>query len=157
MRGETQALRLEKMMQRQHFTPEYELILPLMQIKKNTLKKLSKKDVLLLGLTSLEMHLLSGNEICAKVMVSNIENGHTIKITDIGKSTVEQYDSKKYEVLKCSFGKVQSRTLELGHTIGITALNMQEIHLMVKDKNIAKCSLVNVDNEIAIQIEKVRV
>ncbi len=157
MRGESQAMRLEKMMQKQHPFPVYELALPLMQIKKKSLKKLSKKDILLLGLSSLELVLLSENKLCAKVMLNISENNSKIEIIEIESNSVDTYDSKKYEILKCSFGKVQSRKLEIGHTLGITALNLNKVDLIIADKNIAKCSLVNVDEEIAIEIEKVMV
>ena len=51
---------------------------------------------------------------------------------------------------------IQSRTLEVGHQIETAQLNLQEILLHVDGKNIAKGFLVNVDEEIAVQIDEVR-
>ncbi len=67
-----------------------------------------------------------------------------------------QSNSKKYEVVEFSFGVIQSRTLEVGHQIETAQLNLQEVLLHVNGKNIAKGSLVNVDEEIAVQIDEVR-
>jgi len=155
MRGETQALHLAKMMQKHKLYPEYELALSPIQVKKNSLKKLSKGDILLLGLDSLEMILLEEGKTCASVVMNETENSSKIKITQLNKSTTEQSDSKKYQTVKISFGVLQSRKLEVGHKIEIAQLNLQEVSLHVDGKNIAKGSLVNVDEEIAIQIDEV--
>jgi hypothetical protein len=58
MRGETQALHLAKMIQKHKLYPEYELALPFLLVRKNSLKKLSKGDVLLLGDENLNLKLL---------------------------------------------------------------------------------------------------
>lgn len=156
MRGETQALHLEKMMQKHTLYPEYELAFPPIQVKRNSLQKLSKGDILLLGLDSLEMILLEEENISASVVLNESGNGSKIKIIKLNKSTIEQYNSKKYETINISFGMIQSRTLEVGHQIETTQLNLQEVLLHVDGKNIAKGSLVNVDEEIAVQIDEVR-
>lgn len=156
MKGETQAVHLEKMMQKHKLYPEYELALFPIQVKKNALKKLSGGDLFLLGLHSLEMILLEeGTIISANVVLNESGNSSKLKIIDIYKSTVEQTDSKKYEIVKISFGVLQSRKLEVGHMIEIAQLNLQEVSLYVDGKNIAKGSLVNVDEEIAVQIDEV--
>ncbi len=156
MRGETQALHLEKMMQKHKLYPEYELALPPIQVKKNSLQKLSKGDILLLGLDRLEMILLEEGNISANVVLNESENGSKIKIIKLNRSATEQPNSKKYEIVEFSFGVIQSRTLEVGHQIETTQLNLQEVLLHVNGKNIAKGSLVNVDEEIAVQIDEVR-
>jgi flagellar motor switch/type III secretory pathway protein FliN len=156
MKAETQAIHLEKMMQKHKLYPEYELALPTIQVKKNSLKKLSKGDILLLGLDTLNMILLEEGRICANVVINKIENGSKLKIIQLNKSMIEQSDSKKYETIKISFGMIQSRKLEVGYTIGVTSLNLQEVTLVVEDEDIAKGTLVNVDEEIAVQIDEVR-
>jgi hypothetical protein len=155
MRGETQAVHLLKMMQRHKLYPEYELALPFIVVKKNSLKKLSKSDILLLGLDSLKMILLEEGEICANVVMDESEKSSKIRIVQLNKSTIEQNNNKKYETIKISFGMIQSRKLEVGYNIGVASLNLQKVLLYVEDKNIAKGSLVNVDEEIAVQIDEV--
>ncbi len=157
MKGETQAVHLAKMMQKHKLYPEYELALPLVQIKRSNLKKLTKGDILLLGFDSMNMILLKEGEICANVVINEAKNSSKIKIIDIKHNTINTNNSKKYEILKCSFGTVQSRKLEVGHSIGVSSLNLQEVNLIVEDKNIAKGSLINVDEEIAVQINKVSI
>jgi len=155
MRGRTQANHLEKMMQKHKLYPEYELAFSPIQVKKNSLKKLSKGDILLLGLDSLKMILVEEGGIRANVVIKKIENSSKIKIIQLNRSMIEQSDSKKYETVKISFGMIQIRKLEIGHNIGVTSLNLQEVTLVVEDKNIAKGSLVSVDEEIAVQIDEV--
>ena len=155
MKGETQAVHLTTMMQKHKLYPEYELALPLVQIKKNRLKKLTKGDVVLLGLESLKMILLEEGVTCAGAVMDETENSSKIKITERIKSTIILCDSKKYQSIKISFGIIQSRKLEVGHKIGVSSLNLQKVMLVVDDKNIAKGSLVNVDEEIAVQIDEV--
>jgi len=155
MRGRTQANHLEKMMQKHKLYPEYELAFSPIQVKKNSLKKLSKGDILLLGLDSLKMILVEEGGIRANVVIKKIENSSKIKIIQLNRSMIEQSDSKKYETVKISLGMIQIRKLEIGHNIGVTSLNLQEVTLVVEDKNIAKGSLVSVDEEIAVQIDEV--
>ncbi len=155
MKGETQAIHLEKMMQKHKLYPEYELALSPIEVKKNSIKKLTKGEVFLLGLDSLNLILIEEGEICANAVIKKSENSSKLKIIQLKRSTIKQGDSKKYETIKISFGMIQVRKLEIGHTIGITSLNLQEVTLVVDDENIAKGSLVNVDEEIALQIDEV--
>ena len=80
---------------------------------------------------------------------------HRVEIIDVLEDTIKQYDSKKYKTLKISFGTVQSKALEIGSTIDITDVDLEKVTLMSEGKQIAEGSLVNVDEEIAIQIKKV--
>jgi len=155
MRGETQAVHLEKMMQKHKLYPEYELALFPIQVKKNVLKKLVSGDLFLLGLDSLEMILLEEDNISANVLLNKSGYSSKIKIMYLHKNTVEQTNSKKYETVKFSFGMLQSRTLEVGHQIEAAQLNLNKVSLYVDGENIAKGSLVNVDEEIAVQIDEV--
>ena len=156
MRGETQALHLEKMMQKHNLYPEYELALSPIEVKKNVLKKLVSGDLFLLGLDSLEMILLEEENISANVLLNKSGESSKIKITHLHKNVSVQTNSKKYEIVKFSFGMLQSRTLEVGHQIETAQLNLKEVSVYVDGENIAKGSLVNVDKEIAVQIDEVR-
>jgi len=156
MKGETQATHLTKMMQKHQLHPEYELVLPLVLVKKKSLKKLTTGDILLLGLESLELILLCNGEFSINVLMSETRNSRKIRIEDIDEKPIYSNDSKKYKILKCSFGMLQSRKLEVGHKIDVSSLNMHEVLLIVESKIIAKGSLVNVDKEIAIQIDEVK-
>lgn len=80
---------------------------------------------------------------------------HGAEIVDIIEDTIKRYDSKKYKILKISFGTVQSKALKLGSTIDIADVDLEQVTLVSEGKPIAEGSLVNIDEEIAIQIKKV--
>jgi len=155
MKAETQANSLASLVQKKKKYPEYELALPLFEVKQVRLKKLEVGDVLLVGLSQLDLIMFTEAGICANARVFRNKNTQKIKITYLDKDTLKREHTKKYEILKCSFGRLQSRKLEVGYTLSISKLNLQEVKLFVKGKNIAEGTLVKVDDEIAIQITKV--
>jgi hypothetical protein len=155
MRDETQSLHLAQMMQKHKVYPEYELVLPLLLVKKNSVKKLSKGDVLLLGDDRLNLKLLKDDETFGNVEIDESENSRRIKIVNIQNNTDISTNSKKYETVKCSFSFLQSRIFEVDHKIDISSLNLEKVNLLIDNKKIAEGTLVNVDEEIAIEITKV--
>jgi len=155
MKAETQANSLASLVQKKKKYPEYELALPLFEVKQSKLKKLEVGDVLLVGLGQLELVLFTEVEMCANVMMFTDENTQKIKIVYLYGNSLKQEHTKKYEIVKCSFGRLQSRKLEVGYKVSISQLNLQEVKLFVKDKNIAAGTLVKVDDEIAIHVTKV--
>jgi len=99
--------------------------------------------------------LVDGDTICANTRLKPMGNAHGAEIVYLTEDTIKQSDSKKYKTLKNSFGTVQSKALEIGSTIDITHLDLEKVTLVSEGKMIAEGSLVNVDEEIAIQIKKV--
>lgn len=153
MKNETQASHLAKMMQTYTSYPVvYELALPLVAVRSNKLKKLNVDDVILTGFDTLEFVLIDEDIICANVL---LDNTHRTEIFHLLNDTIKLSDSKKYETLKISFGTVQSKVLEVGHTIDITHIDLEKVSLVLEAKTIAEGSLVKVDDAIAIQIKKV--
>ena len=155
MKRETQALHLAKMMQDHIKGPSYEFALPLVMISNKKLKKLSVEKVLLTGFESLEYILIDKDEIRANMQLKKLQNTYNTEIVHLQRSPMEQYDSKKYEIVKFSFGRVHSKVLEPGHMIDITHIDLESVNLIVNDKTIAEGTLVNVDDEIAIKIKRV--
>lgn len=156
MKNETQASHLAKMMQTYTSYPVvYELALPLVAVRSNKLKKLNVDDVILTGFDTLEFLLIDEDIICANVLFKQIDNTHRTEIFHLLNDTIKLSDSKKYETLKISFGTVQSKVLEVGHTIDITHIDLEKVSLVLEAKTIAEGSLVKVDDAIAIQIKKV--
>ena len=155
MKHETQALHLAKMMQKHTCYPKYELTLPLVTVRSNKLKKLSVDDILLIGIDTLEFLLVDRDTICANTRLKPMGNAHGAEIIYLTEDTIKPSNSKKYKILKISFGTVQSKALEIGSTIDITHLDLENVTLISEGKTIAEGSLVNVDEEIAIQIKKV--
>ena len=155
MKDETQSLHLQKMMKKHKVNPEYTLVLPLMAVKKKSLKKLERGDVLLLGLERLELALMKDDLFCARVGVDSSAGSLKLEIISLDKADVNTNDSKKYEKLFCAFGKLQSRKLEVGHKVEISAKEMETVELFTGEKKLATASLVSVDSEIAIEIKEV--
>lgn len=155
MKHETQAHHLARMMQKHIPYPTYELTLPLVTVRSNKLKKLSVNDILLIGVDVLELSLMNGNTICANMRLRSMKNAHGAEIVHLNEDTIKQLDGKKYKILKISFATVQSKVLEIGSAIDITHVDLEKVTLVSEGKTIAEGSLVNVDEEIAIQIKKV--
>jgi len=155
MKGETQSVHLAKMMQKHKLYPEYELTLPFLLVKKNSLKKLSKGDVLLLGDTNLNLKLLKECGAFGNIEIEESRNSRKIQIVNIKKETEILNHSKKYEIVKCSFDFLQSRSFEVGHKIDISSIDLGKVNLLIGSEKLAEGKLVNVDKEIAIEITKV--
>ena len=154
MNGKTQANRLSELMQKKGHLPTYELALPLVTVQSSSLKELSSEDVLLLGLNRLVCVLIKDNNVCANVVLKKQNKRHILEVIEV-KDRAIPYDSKKYEKLKLSFGMIQSRVISVGHTIDMAQINIKKVALLLKEKKIATASLINVDGEIAVQIDKV--
>ncbi|AKF24641.1 hypothetical protein YH65_04000 [Sulfurovum lithotrophicum] len=156
MKDENQALRLERLMQKHQVYPEYELCLPSVTLKKSLLKKLSKGDVLLLGMQQMEMILVSEENGCAKAVLVSYDESMTIQIVEPVKYIVNKIDNKKYKEVEISLATLRSRVLEAGHKVETTQVDMDDISLFVEKKKIATARLVMVDDEIAVQIKEVK-
>ena len=155
MRSETQALHLVRVMQNHIQNPSYELALSPVMVPKKKLKQLSVNDLLLSGFETLELILIDGDTICANIALQKIDNLYKTEIIDLRQDSIEQSDSKKYKTIKISFGTVQSKVLEAGKMIDISQIDLESVKLVQRNKTIAEGSLVIVDGEIAIQIERV--
>lgn len=154
MHGETQANRLASLMQQKGHTPSYEFALPLVTVQRSDIKKLSTDDVFLLGVKVLEGMLIKEHFLCAKVVLYQENNRYFLEIKE-RKSRTIAYNSKKYEKLLFVLGTLNSRSLDIGHTIDISSLSFKEISVIHKKKKIAEASLVSVDGELAVKIDKV--
>ena len=155
MKRETQALHLARIMQKHIHTPSYELALGMVMVSKKRLKKLSEDDLLLCGFERLELMMIDGETICAQTRLIKTENQYQTEVLNLLEDTIEQSNSKKYEVVKLSFGKLQIKRVEPGKIIDITDIDLQSVDLVVEGKTIAQGSLVIVDEEIVVQIKRV--
>lgn len=158
MKSENQALRLAQMMQNKVTAiPSYELVLPFVEVGRSKLKKLAEDDILLLGFNDLEFALIEDESICALLTFKVIGERTYLEITDIDKQSVKTYNSKKYQTLMISFGKLQSRKLDVGYRIDVTQRPLQDVTLISEGRKYASGSLVNVDGELAVKIDKVEI
>ncbi len=154
-KSEMQSVNLEDIMQKHKVHPEYNIALPKFYVKKNSLAKLTKGDVLLVGLSEIELFLMQNSIYYAKVVlesVADVVKLCIVTLEDIEKQTIS---NKKQEVVICSFCKIQCRKLEVNHKIEISSFHTDNMELLIDNKKLAQATLVNVDNEIAIEIKEV--
>ena len=153
--NETQAVRLAKMVQRHGTHKSYLLALPLVTVQSDTLKKLSVGDVFLLGLESLELILIDKETIYARVVLKKLRSKHYLELIELKEEQSTSSKRKKHVNLCFSCGEVKIQTLKVGHTIEMTQVDLAHINVVLENKNIAVGSLISVDNEIAVKIDKV--
>ena len=155
MKAKMQSLQLQEMMQQHKRHPEYDLVLPSFLLKKKKLRTLKANDILLLGLAHLELELHQEGISCAAVDLDSHGETLKVKITKINNTLADTFTAKKYEKITCSFGKIQSRQLEVGHKVEVSVLNMNKVTLYVDNTKIAEAKLVMADEEIALNIIEV--
>ncbi len=153
--NETQAVRLAKMVQKHGTHKSYELALPLVELQSDKLKKLSVDDIFLLGLDSLELILIDRETIYGRVALKKLRSKHYLELIELKEALVSSSKRKKFVNLRFSCGEVKIQTLKVGHTIEMTQVDLAHINLVLENKNIALGSLICVDDEIAVKIDKV--
>ena len=155
MNAENQANRLAKLMAKQQHIPSYELAFPPISIRSTKFQKLEVGDIFLLGLKHFTCLLLDDTMIYAEVTLCHEDNREYFKITKRIKAPDLSSGSKKYETVKCTFGNIQCRVLEVGHRIDIGSLDLHHVDVIYNGKRFATASLVNVNDEIAVKINKI--
>ena len=155
MKAETQSLNLRKLMDNQKLYPKYDLALNSVCVKKKSIENLEVGSLLLLGMDYLHMVLVQNQEVCATVKLVNVGDCSKIEIISLAESTVSKCDSKKYDKVLCSLGKVHCRKIQLGHRVGISSIGIGEIEIFINNTIYAKGLLVSVDDEIAVEITEV--
>ena len=155
MKAKMQSLHLQEMMQKHKHHPEYDLVLPTFLLKKKNFASMKKNDLLLIGLNHLDLALYQEGAFCAKVLLDSHGETMKLKIASLEEEPSSTTNSKKYESILSSFGKIQSRQLEVGHKVEISVVDLQHVSLYVKQTEVAKATLVMVDEEIALKITEV--
>ena len=133
---------------------EYELVFPLVSMATKAVKKLTSEDVLLLGFDSLELYAVKDDMVCAKLRLLSLENQHFLEVYSIEKERFSQENTPKYKNIKLSLSKIEKMSMQLGHRIDMSELNLKEVTLIEGTKALAKCSLVKVDEELALSIDR---
>ncbi len=154
MKGSLQADRLEEMMSRHPLFRDYTLELPVVRIRRNTLKQLAINDVLLLHMDLLRLCIYMSGQYVADATL--LACGRYRMIRCLPPLPAEKVQEKgKYESLHCLLGSFKSKSVEAGMEIDIEGIGLNKVSLVHKGKTIAGGMLVNVNNEIAVKIEKV--
>jgi len=161
MKAETQAVLLEKMMQNKKVHPEFELTLPLFNVKKSTLKRLSTGDVFLLALDTLELRVIhndSTHKVSRYAKLIYVENNgkEEFEIASIHDMDFIPLEKSKYEEVKCVFSKIEVHQFEVGSRLTLKDNLFDTVEVFNVNSDItAEGKLIEVDSEIAIEITKV--
>ena len=153
MQGDTQADHLAKRISQYTHYPVYELALPYVKmIDRTYLEELEVDDVLVLDKKVLNFIVLKDQQIVAEGILKEFNKVFVCNITKL----VQQEKKIKDKKLKISFGNVQCKALLVGAMIDMVQININKIILMYNGKKIAKASLLNVEEKLAVKIEKVK-
>jgi len=155
MKGETQAVLLEQMMQNKKVQTSYELILPLFMLSQSSISVLTKGDILLIGLDSLEMIIHANDNSYAKVEVIVNEKMQEIQIISMHERRASSTLNSKYKVLKCVLSTINIKSFEVGSTYAISNIDFEQVTLFVDNYKTAEGKLVEVEGKVAIEIKKV--
>lgn len=153
MKAKTQADCLQNLMLQQVY-PCYNLSLPPIEIKRNTLESLEAGDILLLGLDSLTLMVIDENGV-SRATAELYDRHGNIKINTLQTQKEQDYTFGKYEILTLSLGSFQANKLEARHIIKTNELRFDRLDVQAGDKMVAQGSLVRVDGKFAVQIDKV--
>jgi hypothetical protein len=155
MRGESQASHLENLMRGHPFVTDYALTLPAVELKRSARKRLQKGDILLLHLDSPELHLQHEGKLMAEVSMECGYDRVTVSHIHETEKPLKEHNSKKYEILLCTFGTLRCKELKKGASLDISALEMTSVTLFADGKQFAYGSPVWVEKKIAVEITKV--
>lgn len=149
MKHKTQAVGLLHMVQAHSAYDSYVLALPLVWVSKKRLKCLDTEDVILLGLDRFKGVLIKDGMLCADAILGV----HGLQITHVMHEAMNLKESKKHIAVMFVCANVKLNRLEAGQIIEV--VDLEAVDVIVEEKKIAKGSLVCVNNEIAVKINKV--
>ena len=154
---EAQAKQLIAMMDRAPILSRLEVCFPPFEVKRSSLEKLARGDILILptrqfGVTVLE----EDDHIVAHGLYGDYSDTPSILIVENSTKPLYPNDSKKYEILKISLGEIEKRELDQGKIITLYQDKMHDATLYRDKEPIAYASLVQVDKKAALQIGEVK-
>ena len=154
---DAQARQLIAMMNCTPVLSRLEVCLPPFEIKRSSLEKLARGDILVLPTQRLEVAIYGeGDHIVAYGLYGNYSDIPSILIVEHSPKPLSPNDSKKYELLKISFGGVEKRELVQGKIVKLHQDKMYDATLYRGKEQIAYASLVQVDKKAALQIREVK-
>jgi hypothetical protein len=149
VRIDNQSNKLSKLVKAKSVVPRYEVILPIFDIKKKSLKHLKEGSIIDTSYESLEFWMLQDGVLKAKVEPTKYARGYKLKIVDNAQHILED------SLFVCCVGYLHSRCIDIGHKLDISSLDLEDIDIRYKAKTIAKGKMVMVDKKASIMITKV--
>jgi hypothetical protein len=126
-----------------------------MEIRQSTVKKLSEGDIILTGSRSMTFALWEDNGVlAAEARLYGCSS--RLKIVKQYEPSVKTHHSKKYDILKCTFGSLYAKVVEHHGILDISDQDITQTILWLGRKKIAEGRIVYAEKQIAIEITKVK-
>lgn len=155
MRRETQADHLAKIVKEYTHISTYELIFPLVKVKKERLIDLSEEDVWVLPMQTLEMLLLQEKRVVAHVKVAKEANTYVLEVVRCVDKPMELLTDKTFESVMLSLGELNYSHVTVNDKLPFSKNHFKTVYLKQDDKLLAEAELVRVEEHIALKIKKV--
>jgi|GEM_PF-2256762 len=154
--AETQIKQLIKMMNDIPTSKDLKVYLPSIQIKKKSLKRISKGDIILLKTEDIAVDIVEDDNIIARGLYGNYNEIPSILIDKFTRDKKSSKRDKRYHVVKILLGTIEDSQLDIGKIVKLKNDREHHLSLFLRDRLVAKARLVHRDREIALQIDEVR-
>lgn len=152
----TQMFGLVKMMQSASIVDYYEVYIPPIQIKKKSIKKLSKGDIIPLQSREVKVEIVESGCIIAYGIYGNYQEAPSILIDRLIDNSKKSIDTKKYYRIDISLGQIEKSRFDQGKIIKLNRNGVYDASLYRDGSLIAEAMLVQIDDSMGLQIEEVK-
>ena len=153
---DTQMKRLMEMMCSQSISSYLDIYMPALQIKKKHLNRLAKGDILPLNSKELRVEIVDDNHILAQGIYGIYQDSRSILIEDLPTKMIERSDRKKYETIKVHLGTIERSKYDNNKIVRlITDSKFDALLYRGDDRLLARAVLVQIDGEMALEIEEI--
>ena len=150
----TQALRLRELVRQRKGLLSYTLSLYPVAVKRRALKTLQEGDLLLLKSKALSLSLSMEGRVVASCDLLVDAGRKRIRVTDLTEIPDIAPEGKKYEILLPQIAVVESPQIAAGDLIDIGDVDIDQITLIHRGREVASGHLVVADKRIAVMIDK---
>ena len=153
---DTQMKRLVEMMRSQQVSPRLDIYMPSLQIKKKHLDSLSKGDILPLNSRELRVEIVDDSHVLAQGIYGLYKDRRSILIEDLSMERVDRSDKKNYRIVKVHLGTIERAKYDRGKIVRLESDDKFDASLyMDDDRLLARAVLVQIDGEMALEIEEI--
>ncbi len=153
---DTQMKRLIEMMGSQQISPRLDVYLPSLQIKKKHLNTLSKGDILPLNSRELKVEIADDSHVLAQGIYGIYQDRRSVLIEDLSMERVDRSDRKSYRIVKVHLGTIERDKYDRDKIVKLETDEKFDASLyMDDDKLLARAFLVQIDGEMALEIEEI--
>ena len=153
---DTQMLGLMKMMRTTPTMDYFEVHIPAIQIKKKSIKKLKKGDIIPLETREVKVEIVESGNIIAYGIYGNFQETPSILIDAYPESRKKSIDTKKYYQISISLGQIEKSKFDQGKIIKLNRDEVYDASLYRNGSLLAEATLVQVDDSMGLQIEEVK-